>query len=834
MSVIADTNASSTVSAPNITDNRTDRPLAVELKNGKLVLKQKSLAFEKMSETMQEIVSFREMLEQRLERKDAALTAVPDDHRPLIAKMVHESDKTLQALAKHIQHELLPAQDDDDEEESKAVSAALSQEVVEKAVKSLATRTNYGLDASHASNGRVPASWQIWRWEVKDEFREWLPKASREKVAARLMERQQAKLDVTNLFLALPDADRNALVGGKTVAAGKGSSNTKVKAKAVDKEPDTTAHFPAVQGAVIPSPKLKKVGADSENDKEALVDTSAHANGVGRPKKPMDPEKVAKEKERQEKRQAKLDKEKKAKEAQNKSRNLMANFFGKTKAPLASGSGSRSGSISKDSPEDREGKPNQEVNSQSEFDRIFRPFVLKKDAELAPGNWFHEKLGNESELAPRELIVIENDEVTHHASTTETFKLDEDVVMDDASHQNDNPDRGQMTAEDRLHESLSSLHSSLRPPRLRYPPRRHSTFRSYHPQTVRATMQNLTEAEITGDVPTVRSLLSQLRNRSVFPAKVLIFHEDARPGYFGTWTRNSRDVGPRTPFSRDVVSLDYDVDSGEEWEEEEEGDVLDNEDEEDGAATEEPDSDLDSWLVDDDEAVEPGSPIDARFGSPDLFPPLVQKRKAQKPDESEVKPDDKKRKVVVPLVPFTKGPCWESKIGDCTYEPFNAHRIHIFNDTPLPIDPFTFVSAPMLDSSLSKTQPTETNSGFAVPHLPSRLSNTSLASSTSGSGAVPLLSSSAAVVPKRPAPQPKTSFPDAQMPILIAKIKELDTGNLTFIIESVYKDLSNLAKVENFPRIKKNAIEAKVKEVSEKDKKVWTVKTEIKALYGMA
>ena len=235
----------------------------------------------------------------------------------------------------------------------------------------------------------------------------------------------------------------------------------------------------------------------------------------------------------------------------------------------------------------------------------------------------------------------------------------------------------------RLRESLASLHPSLRPPRHPYPPRRHPTLRSFNPQTIRATMQDLTEAEVSGDVSAVRRLTGRLRDRNVFPGKVLIFHEDARPGYYGTWTRNSREVGPRTPFSRDVVSLDYGVDSGEEWEEEEEGDVLENDEDEDGAATDEHDSDLDSWLVDDDEVEEPGTPIDERLGSPDFFPPPLPKRKAKESGPAESKHEEKKRKVVVPLVPFTKGPCWETTIGECTYEPFNEFRIQLFNGSSL-------------------------------------------------------------------------------------------------------------------------------------------------------
>lgn len=198
-------------------------------------------------------------------------------------------------------------------------------------------------------------------------------------------------------------------------------------------------------------------------------------------------------------------------------------------------------------------------------------------------------------------------------------------------------------------------------------------------------MHDLNEAELSGEVADVRALLALLRNRSVIPAKVLVFTEDARPGYFGTWTRNSREVGPRTPFARDVVSLDYSVDSGEEWEEEVEGEVLEVEDEdEEVPATEEPDSDLDSWLVDDDEIVDPGTPIDDRLGSPDLYPPPPPppppKRKQKEPVEEK---DTKKRKVVTPLVAFTKGPCWEQKIGECSYEPFKSYRIQMFNGKSL-------------------------------------------------------------------------------------------------------------------------------------------------------
>jgi chromatin assembly factor 1 subunit A len=39
---------------------------------------------------------------------------------------------------------------------------------------------------------------------------------------------------------------------------------------------------------------------------------------------------------------------------------------------------------------------------------------------------------------------------------------------------------------------------------------------------------------------------------------------------------------------------------------------------------------------------------------------------------------NKKRKVI-PLIPFQKGPIWEREIGHCEYEPFRPMQIQLFN-----------------------------------------------------------------------------------------------------------------------------------------------------------
>lgn len=73
---------------------------------------------------------------------------------------------------------------------------------------------------------------------------------------------------------------------------------------------------------------------------------------------------------------------------------------------------------------------------------------------------------------------------------------------------------------------------------------------------------------------------------------------------------------------------------------------------------------------------------------------------------------------------------------------------------------------------------------------------------------------------KKPPPPPKHPFPDTHLSYLLSKIEALSTGSLPALVDSVYQDL----KVH---KVKKNAIEVKVKEVAQKDgRKVWTVKPE--------
>ncbi|NXI42184.1 CAF1A factor, partial [Galbula dea] len=67
--------------------------------------------------------------------------------------------------------------------------------------------------------------------------------------------------------------------------------------------------------------------------------------------------------------------------------------------------------------------------------------------------------------------------------------------------------------------------------------------------------------------------------------KLLQFCENHRPAYWGTWNRKTTVIRARNPWAKDSKLLDYEVDSDEEWEEEEPGESLshsEGDDEEDG------------------------------------------------------------------------------------------------------------------------------------------------------------------------------------------------------------------------------------------------------------
>ncbi|KAG8900324.1 hypothetical protein FRB99_006112 [Tulasnella sp. 403] len=320
--------------------------------------------------------------------------------------------------------------------------------------------------------------------------------------------------------------------------------------------------------------------------------------------------------------------------------------------------------------------------SPGDFTRVFKAFLPREDTLVAPANSFRQK-GKGKERA--EIIILEDDgdvEMVVQASEN----AGSGSSLGGTTQETNGPTKH--NARELLHSFLASVPASRRrrKPRatnLSSPTKSTSSKVKTHSNvSVREIMTKLNEAELTGDVSRTRQLQQLLKNRRTVPLKFLQFCDNVRPGYYGTWTRSSPHVGPRTPFARDHVAFDYSYDSGEDWEEEPEDaeDVVSNgSDEEEETATLDGDDEFDDWLVGDDEVefeggIDPANP--ARSISPTLEPNRTGKRKHDV--EKEKEKEAKKRRVFKPLVPYSCGPVWETRLGDCP-DHLSGFRIQLLN-----------------------------------------------------------------------------------------------------------------------------------------------------------
>ena len=72
------------------------------------------------------------------------------------------------------------------------------------------------------------------------------------------------------------------------------------------------------------------------------------------------------------------------------------------------------------------------------------------------------------------------------------------------------------------------------------------------------------------------SLIKPSEKKVFKKAKLLQFHDNQRPAYFGTWTKKEEKNSGRTPFGK-FADFDYEYDSDDDWEEEEQGESLSDE-----------------------------------------------------------------------------------------------------------------------------------------------------------------------------------------------------------------------------------------------------------------
>ncbi|XP_047532324.1 chromatin assembly factor 1 subunit A-like [Vanessa atalanta] len=141
--------------------------------------------------------------------------------------------------------------------------------------------------------------------------------------------------------------------------------------------------------------------------------------------------------------------------------------------------------------------------------------------------------------------------------------------------------------------------------------------------------------------------------------KLFAFHENRRPPYWGTWRKKSKFINPRKPFKTDEKLLDYEVDSDEEWEEEQEGESIDG-----SAAGSDDEQDADEYEVDNEVFVPHGylSDEEATMDEDDvlsLSPETQKARLKHLEDEFEFE----MKKPMEKLKPRLYGLLWETADG---------------------------------------------------------------------------------------------------------------------------------------------------------------------------
>lgn len=151
--------------------------------------------------------------------------------------------------------------------------------------------------------------------------------------------------------------------------------------------------------------------------------------------------------------------------------------------------------------------------------------------------------------------------------------------------------------------------------------------------------------------------------------KFFQFHENYRPAFYGTWSKHSTIFrGGRRPLAQHS-SLDYSVDSDEEWEEEEPGESL-------SAAESDEDSDEDNldygdqWLAYEDEVdyMDESDNEEAQDRKEDM---LASPTKRKIPAQLEAKQRSrvaggKKKSQLTKIAPRIEGPFWCHVQGECS------------------------------------------------------------------------------------------------------------------------------------------------------------------------
>jgi len=224
-------------------------PSLVTLKNTRLSLRQKAVGWDRTMPVLRAVLAFQSFFS---DNQTHVLMEIPTEHLGVIASLAQESDKNETELAKRIHATLLPEGSTTTIQNGENVDV-LSVTTIQKCLNHIAARVNYGIDQTGEET--VPASLQLWRWEVHDMSL--LPKENLDKLVARRQERVQAKEEALQLFEALPQEKQQSLLSPK--------KPPRTKTRAVELDP------PSEDAAPPPSSSPVHVDMPEESPKPTPV-----------------------------------------------------------------------------------------------------------------------------------------------------------------------------------------------------------------------------------------------------------------------------------------------------------------------------------------------------------------------------------------------------------------------------------------------------------------------------------------------------------------------------------------------------------------------------------
>ncbi|GAU97927.1 hypothetical protein RvY_09145 [Ramazzottius varieornatus] len=136
--------------------------------------------------------------------------------------------------------------------------------------------------------------------------------------------------------------------------------------------------------------------------------------------------------------------------------------------------------------------------------------------------------------------------------------------------------------------------------------------------------------------------------------KLIQFSENNRPPYYGTMRKKSKTIRPRNPFKPDSDLLDYEVDSDDEWAEEQAAENVDEADNEEEESEEDADEEgVDDFIEDDENELNQSRGVD-----------MIEEDEELKPIRPSVESWLKQRKVVR-LRKRIVGPFWRNHEEQC-------------------------------------------------------------------------------------------------------------------------------------------------------------------------